>query len=382
MKTFVEIDNENNGDYLNLLSVVSKLSGLFSDSSTPYINYRIAENVFCNSFQAGNLARTDTAFDANYNSIGIGLKTFVCQSNSSTEKIAEFNALSSKLMQCKGKKLALKLSEFRNERIEVANRTYNLKKSLYHIVARKNNELVLFETDYEKIDIENIRVLKDNKTSLQFEDGKNLYNFNHSKNTLFRKFEIPVSAYRLPVEIIENPYDLLLSLFEEKVLKPAKDKLIKGVNFVVLPLYGWKNKKKFVYKKSGLNQWNAKGRKRDYGELYIPIPIEIHKLYPSFFPPRDNSFDLKIPTGEVFNAKVCQENSKALMTNPNKALSNWLLRTVMELEEGKDLATIEKMNELGFDSVIIFKDDDSKYRIDKSKLNSYESFLEDTLFKH
>ena len=26
MKTFVEIDNENNGDYLNLLSVVSKLS--------------------------------------------------------------------------------------------------------------------------------------------------------------------------------------------------------------------------------------------------------------------------------------------------------------------------------------------------------------------
>jgi hypothetical protein len=38
-----------------------------------------------------------------------------------------------------------------------------------------------------------------------------------------------------------------------------------------------------------------------------------------------NDFNLQIPTGEIFSAKVCQENSKALMTNPNKALSDWLL---------------------------------------------------------
>ncbi|WP_323807506.1 hypothetical protein [Moraxella catarrhalis] len=28
----------------------------------------------------------------------------------------------------------------------------------------------------------------------------------------------------------------------------------------------------------------------------------------------------------MLNAKVCQENSKALMTNPNSALADWLLR--------------------------------------------------------
>lgn len=375
MKTFVEIDQEDDGNYLKLLSAVSKLSGLFSENSIPYINYRVAENIFCKSFHAGNLARTDTAFDAKYKSYGVGLKTFVCPFNSSTEKIAEFNALSSELIQYKGKELALKLAEYRNERIEVAHRTYNLDKSLYHIVARKNSELVLYETDYEKIDIENIRILKDRRAGLQFEDGKNQYNFNRSKNTLFRKFEIPSSAFRFPVEIIESPYNLLLDLFEDKLFKPATNTLIRGVNYVILPLYGWKKGRKFVYEKSGLNQWNASGRPRDSGELYIRIPKEIHNLFPGFFPPRDKPFDLKVPTGDIFKAKVCQDGSKALMTNPNKALSDWLLRKVMRLKEGEELATIEKMNKLGFDSVIIFKDNYEEYRIDKSKLDSYEEFI-------
>ncbi len=376
MKTFAEIDFENNGNYIKLLSAVAKLSGLFSESSIPFINYRVAENIFCKSFQADNLSRSDTAFDANYNSIGIGLKTFTCPSESSTEKIAEFNSLSRELSNFKGKELALKLAVFRNERIDLANRLYNIDQSLYHIVARKNKELVLFETDYDKIDINNINSVKENTASLQFDDGKNLYRFNYSKSTLFRKFYIPQNAYKLPIEIIADPYNLLLDLFENKDLKPATDKLIRGENYVILPLYGIKNKQKFVFEKSGLNQWNAGGRKRDIGEVYIPIPSKIHHLYPDFFPKRDELFDLKIPTGEVFSAKVCQDNSKALMTNPNKALSDWLLRKVFQLKEG-ELATYEKMNTLGFDSVLITKDDKGNYRIDKAKLDSYDNFIDE-----
>lgn len=67
-------------------------------------------------------------------------------------------------------------------------------------------------------------------------------------------------------------------------------------------------------------------------------------------------------------------NSKALMTNPNKAMSDWLLRKVFNLQEG-ELATIEKLNELGFDSVIIQKDDAGNYKIDKVKSDSYEKFI-------
>ena len=374
MKSFAEIDIENNGDYLKLLSAVSKLSGLFSESSIPFINYRVAENIFCKSFNADNLSRSDTAFDANFNSVGVGLKTFVCPTNNSTEKIAEFNSLSKTLSAFQGKDLAFKLAEYRNERIELANRLYNIKSSLYHIVARKDDELVLFETDYDKINIENIHSVKQNSASLQFEDGKNSYNFNYSKSTLFRKFHIPQNAFRLPIEIIDNPYDLMLELFDGKIFEPAKDRLISGVNYVILPLYGFKNKEKFVFEKSGLNQWNAGGRKRDFGEIYIPIPIEIHKRFQDFFPPRDELFELKIPTGEVFSAKVCQDNSKALMTNPNKALSDWLLRKVFQVKEG-ELLTIQKMIELGFDSVIIIKDENGNYQIDKAKINSYEDFM-------
>jgi hypothetical protein len=378
MKSFAEIDIEKNGNYLKLLSAVSKLSGLFSESSVPFINYRVAENIFCRSFDAGNLSRSDTAFDANYNSIGIGLKTFVCNGNSSTEKVAEFNSLSRTLNEFKGKELALKLSEFRNDRINLASRIYDINDSRYHIVARKEKELLLFETDYNIIDIANINSVKDSKASLQFDDGKNFYSYNHSKSTLFRKFKIPQDAFRLPIDIIEDPYSLLLELFEEnKNLKIATDKLVKGENYVILPLYGIQKKEKFIFERSGLNQWNANGRKRDFGEIYIPIPAKLHRKYPNFFPKRDKDFNLQIPTGEVFNAKVCQENSKALMTNPNKALSDWLLRRVLQLKEG-ELATMEKLDKLGFDSVIITKDKNADFKIDIMKTNTYTEFNNET----
>ena len=373
MKSFAEIDIENKGDYLNLLSAVSKLSGLFSESAIPFINYRVAENIFCRSFNANNLSRSDTAFDANYNSVGVGLKTFISKSDNSTEKVAEFNSLSRDLKNYKGKELALKLGEYRNERIDLANRVYDIESSLYHIVARREKELLLFETDYNQIDTANIHSIKENKASLQFEDGHNFYSFNYSKSTLFRKFIIPQNAFRLPIDIIDDPYSLILDLFSNNEFKSATDTLVKGENYIVLPLYGIKKKEKFVFEKSGLNQWNAGGRKRDFGEIYIPIPINIHKEFPNFFPERDTHFNLQIPTGEIFEAKVCQENSKALMTNPNKALSDWLLRKILQLKEG-ELATIEKLDKLGFDSVIITKNKESEFKIDIMRSNSYEKF--------
>tara|TARA_R110002126_G_scaffold291336_1_gene451728 strand:+ start:1438 stop:2565 length:1128 start_codon:yes stop_codon:yes gene_type:complete len=375
MKSFAEIDIENDGNYLKLLSAVSKISGLFSESAVPFINYRVAENIFCRSFEADNLSRSDTAFDADFNSVGIGLKTFISKTNNSTEKVAEFNSLSRDLKNYKGKDLALKLGEYRNERINLANRVYDIESSLYHIVARREKELLLFETDYNQIDIANINSVKSNKASLQFEDGHNFYSFNYSKSTLFRKFIIPENAFRLPIDIIDDPYSLLLDLFSSNQYKSATDKLVKGENYIVLPLYGIQKKEKFVFEKSGLNQWNAGGRKRDIGEIYIPIPIDIHKEFPNFFPERDENFNLEIPTGEVFEAKVCQDNSKALMTNPNKALSDWLLRKVLQLKEG-ELATIEKLDELGFDSVIITKNENSEFKIDIMKTESYNKFWE------
>jgi len=373
---FASIDNENNGNYLKLLSIVSKLSALFSDSSIPYIHYRIIENIFCKCFNASNLSRSDTAFDAKYNSIGIGLKTFICNSNNSSEKIAEFNQLSKDIQNFRGQKLAEKLAEYRNARIELANRTYGISESLYHIVARQEKKLILFETDYRPINVDNIRIVKGNDKSLHFEDGQNIYSYNHSKSTLFRKFTIPQNHYLLDIEIIQDPYNLLLGLFEDRILQPANNTLTKGIDYVILPLYS--TKKRIVCPKSVLNQWNAAGRKRNVGEVYIPIPTIIHRKYPDFFPNRDASFNLKVPTNEILSAKLCQDNRKALMTNPNRALSDWLLRKVLQLAEG-ELATIEKLDILGFDSVIIQKHDNENFSIDIMKTNSYNNFIQSDL---
>jgi hypothetical protein len=97
MNSFAETYKLNNGNYIDLLSAMAKLSGLFSDSNIPYINYRVVENIFCMCFNANNLSRSDTAFDAEINSIGIGLKTFICDKSYSNEKVAEFNSLSNEI---------------------------------------------------------------------------------------------------------------------------------------------------------------------------------------------------------------------------------------------------------------------------------------------
>lgn len=373
MKTFFEIDQENNGTYIQLLSAIAKLSGLFSDNVIPFINYRVVENIFCKSFNAINLSRSDTAFDAKYESLGIGLKTFICPSGNSLEKIAEFNQLSSELRQLGGIELAFKLAKYRNERIDLAKRAYNIDTSIYHIVARKENEIILFETDYDNIDIANVQLTKKQEKSLQFSDGKNDYSFNYSKSTLYRKFTVPNSTNSLPIEIFKDPFDLLLKFVHEFKAISVREKPLAGSNYVVLPLYSMKNKQRHVFEKSGLNQWCASGRPRDFGEVYIRIPREIHKISPGFFPDKNIKFKLKIPTGEIFNAKVCQAGEKALMTDPNKALSDWLLRNILKLNEG-ELATIGKLDILGLDSVIVVKEE-NQYSIDIMKTLSYEKFI-------
>lgn len=375
MNNNTQLEIQRNREYIELLSLISQLSRLFSESQVPFLHYRAIENIFCRSFNATNLSRSDTAFDAKYNSIGIGLKTFISKGNK-LEKVAEFNSLSNYFTNFKEKQLAIELAKKRNERIDLANRIYNIENSIYHIVARDFNELQLFETDYSYIDINKLKIIKNNSTSLLFSDDLHEYSYNYSKSTLFRRFITPLNAFKVPVEIIDDPFETLIKLFSDTSLFTKTEQLlVAGKHFVILPLYGIKEGAKFVYPRSSLNQWNARGRERNLGEVYLQIPSAVRTKFSDFFPPRDKYFNLKVPTGEVLQAKVCQDNSKALMTNPNKALADWLLRKVLHLKEG-ERATIEKLDALGFDSVIIEKKSESEYTIDILKTDSYENFAE------
>ena len=383
--------------YVRYLKSVGSFSNLYSSSTKPYVQYRVAENTFCKAFEAENLARADAAYDALIDGFGVGIKTFILAGTSKIEKVAEFNSFSAELRALTGLDLAIRLAHYRNLRITTADKIYGVDKRVYHIIGRDDYKIKIFETGYDLIDTDSIQIIDETRSSLKFRDKLNEYNFNFSKSVLLKRFEVPSDALEIEISIIPDPISILLKLFgateeegvqlldidnavtEEISLSNSEtEEQIPGKDYVILPLYSprekLKNRDPIVPLKSQLNQWNAGGRERDPGEVYISIPIKIHHEYPDFFPGRDLPFNLRIPSGEALSAKVCQENSKALMTNPNNAMSNWMLRRVLGLDPC-EILKYNRLVEVGFDAVKITKIDNSNFLIDFAPVDSYEEFI-------
>ena len=371
-------------EYICHLKALASLSKLFSESSSPFLYYRAVENIYCRTFEAKNLGRKDISYDAiidkNGNKHGIGIKTFILKNNRTTEKIAEFNQQRKIIDQLQGESLIKKIAYLRNKRIDTTNNTYGVKEAIYHCVGRRENTLLFFDTPYEKIDTQNIDDIKEKSTSISFFDGKSHYSYYFSKSTLFKTFQISADANEVEIEILKDPYRILGKLLSEEKA-PLKGHLGGRIfpeekiqhPYVVLPLYSVKDKT--VSEKSGVNLWNAGGRDRDSGEVYIPVPKEVHDIFPNFFPKRDKPFKLQVPNGQTLKAKLCQDSEKALMTNPNKALSEWLLQGVFDLKKG-ELMTYEKLLMAGTDSVRIEKLKDGAFSIDFAPIDAYEEFIE------
>ncbi len=356
-------------NYEEYLKTVGSLSNLFSDSSTPYLYYRLAEKVFCRAFEADDLSRSDVAIDAKKGLLGIGLKTFLLGNKKTYQKVAEFNADRHLYDALPPLLKVKKIAQLRNDRIGFAERTYALDSSIYHCIVRKEGQFLVFEEVMDYINVENIVLTKEGKSSLQFTDGVHSYSFSLSKSTLLKRFDIKKPSYAFDVAIFQDP---LLEI--QKLVKKTKLALNTNayIETVYLPLYG---KEKLVFPNSGLNQWNAKGRKRHISEVYIPIPSFIHKKFPSFFPDKTVTFTLKLPDGKILQAKVCQSGGKALMSSPNKDLGEWILRTVLDWKEG-ELLTYQKLEEVGIDSVRIDKVTDTLFEINFTSVGTFERWKE------
>ena len=367
---------------------MAQLSKLFSESEIPYLDYRLAENLFCKYFDAENDARSCTAYDARLMRVGIGIKTFVLKGKNgdySVEKIAEFNKLKKTYNKLTGLDLALQISRYRNERMEFANNQYDVNETQYHIVGRVEGTLRLFNTPYEFVNLEKLHLEKDDETSCSFNDETNEYIFNKSKSVLFKKFEVPDNYKDIPVTTLDDPLSLLEDFFADKKEQViTAKKLIRGEDYVILPLYSFNRKKGcFVPEKSGLNQFNAGGRTRNDLEVYIPIPITLRRIFPNFFPSRNVPFTLLLPDGKKLSVKICQDGGKALTSNPNSALGEWILRKVLK-KRPWELVTIDDLDRLGFDSVCIENmhctDEDGKkmYKISFSNTSeNFQSFIND-----
>ncbi|MEG2669654.1 MAG: NgoFVII family restriction endonuclease [Oscillospiraceae bacterium] len=358
-------------EYKKMLTIIGNLTLLFSESACPYLPYRAHENIFCKYFKAENLARFDCSADAKKENIGIGLKTWM---GGDDQKVAEFGRLRETYKNLAGIELVKKVSEYRNERIRVTKNMYDIDKMIYHIVKRIPNAMQIIECAFDYIDIENISVIKDrgNVNNTYFNDKKHTYHFSISKNTLYMIFDDFIIVDEFAVEIMADPYAYLMNIsddIKEQVLtqKNIEDKLC-------LRLYSSNKKQgKFVAERSGLNQWNALGRKRNPNELYIPFPVEDRKRSKGFFPLRKQVFKLQMPDGTIIPSKVCQDDGKAIMSNPNKILGEWLLRKVFEIPEGTTV-TYDMLEKFGVDCVVFTKIDENNYKIDFADIGTYEEF--------
>lgn len=360
--------------YINMLVMMGRLSNLFSLNDKPYLDSRVVENLFCRCLNAENLSRSDITADARKEKIGIGIKTWI---DSDLQKIAEFNYKRDEYSKLKEEKIIIKIAELRNERIDFTMRSQNLEKMVYHCVKRDVGKIILYECPLEKINIEKIKNIVNNQKTIKFEDDRNKYSFNISKSTLYKQFDGMIKLDEKEVEIISDPFDLL----ERKILRSESEQYDKNpiIGTVFLPLYSTKQGKKIVNERSGLNQRFAAGRRRDIYEVYIPIPAEFREKEKDFFPERDKSFKLLLPNGKEISVKVCQDNGKALMSNPNTDLGKWLIDDVFKINP-EELITYEMLEKYGIDSVMIERvwnlDESVRYyRMNFAKTGSYERFI-------
>lgn len=360
--------------YKQILKKIGALSNLFSDSSKPSLYYRAHENCFCKYFNAENLGREDCSADAKKGKTGIGLKTWV---GSNIQKVAEFGKLRDKLENLDDDDLIKKVSEFRNERIRTTMNIHGLDYMIYHVIIREEHKMVISECSYDFIDIENIKRLpkKDNNNTRYFTDGKHEYNFNKAKTTLYMNFSNLELLDEFSVNIITDPYEILLNIGA-----PANGEtssVLVSSNTIhrqlALRLYTFKKGKPVVAEKSGLNQWNAGGRPRNPDEVYIPFN-KIDRERPenkNFFPAKDTSFTLILPNNTEISAKLCQENSKAIMSNPNTSLGKWLLRDILNIPKNT-IVTYEMLQKKGFDTVLFTKLQNNKYTLQFVNSRIYE----------
>jgi hypothetical protein len=373
-------------NYKKMLSIVGALTQLFSESDCPYLAYRAHENIFCKYFEADNLARMDCSADAKKNRIGIGLKTWTGQDD---QKVAEFGKLRETFAGLSGLDLVKKIAEYRNERIRVTKNLNGIDEMIYHVVKRVPGAMQILECAFDYIDIDRISLIRNrgNFNNTYFTDGRHTYHFSTSKNTLYMIFEDMELLDNFNVEIMDDPYTCLMNLMPGVSVESVFEKLTPQVsvpkeNQICLRLYSTKpNGTKYIAEKSGLNQWNGarfvrrtgEYKPRDPNELYIPYPAEDRRNTVGFFPDRDTVFNLRLPDGSEIPAKICQDDGKAIMSNPNNLLGEWLLRKVFELSEGT-LVTYEMLLKFGIDSVVFTKHGELDYSVDFAEIGTYEQF--------
>ena len=422
--------------YLKLLKPVASLSYLFSDNAVPYVNSKFVERLYVIAAGAQDTASDNSSFDAIAPiKVAVGIKTFVSSrsARSENEKIAEFtkDANAGMFDGLDDEQLLRKAIELRNLRLASDAKTYgiDISKAIYHCLIRLEGAAIVHEEPMSLVDIPNLepvdaqgRVLKKIGDKVLLSDGLNTYSYNKSKRVLYKRFPVimppkpefgglihlPINKnilnelsggmfsdspnYADNLSVHETSQQSLIFTSDDEYGEAKPYKISK--DSIILPLYSTKSGKKEVPLRSGINQWNAAGRLRKFGEAYIPIPSWIYNSFPNFLPPRNQYFRLMLQDGTIQRAKICQDGGKALMTDPNDKLCAWFYSAIepnltynkiMNRLPEKRPYTYEDLVRVGKDSVQLTKAPagaDYDFSLKFSSLGAYEDFKEIRLIKN
>ncbi|UTR10191.1 NgoFVII family restriction endonuclease [Evansella sp. LMS18] len=125
-----------------------------------------------------------------------------------------------------------------------------------------------------------------------------------------------------------------------------------------------KNKSEDIHDKSGLNWGQRDGREPN--QAYIPVPIEVHKEYPGFFPEKKEEFTLLTDNGENFICVMAQDNRKAIESSKSNSVLGKYFRSRLNVPHGQKVTNSDLAN-YGRDYVRIYKIDSETYFMDFSE---------------
>lgn len=425
MSVWEKFTNDQRNEYIKFLQVYGALSNLFRQKQgdmIPHLDSKFQETVFARIFNGQNVDIGNTPHDVlsiiDNHRIGIGIKTWM-GSKPSFQKVMQLKRYQSDINQYRNdlQSMAQKISEIKNERMRSDYVRLGLTEdnNIYHYVTRDKGLFTINECSYPLIDINKLNNFRSSDSALSWSDGNKDYKYTFGDSQIWQKFDSnrynSTILNQFDIKIIEDPFEFLLKAYFNLIetTKIVESNIIE----VYLPLYSYRSKE--VEEKSGLNAWNGASKNkgsetlRPLNEVYIPIPREFHKKYPSFF--TENIFDfeenqknyygnkenkpeirfnLQLPNGKKIPSLVTQDNMKGLQSGSNiekdengkrfgqSALGQWLLVDVLGLKE-REPVTIEWLRKKGTDSVRLWrkKDDYSTINIDFAPVNSFEAFMND-----
>lgn len=425
-------------EYIDFLKIFGALSGLFKDNKNgtnadkPFLHYRNHEQLFARIFNVQDLTRKDSAFDVvakiGEDNIGVGLKTWIHTRDFTYQKIAEFNKLAPEeivplINHGSPEEVIHKVSELRNERIQLDKRLYNTKpkKDVYHNITRNSNVMNIVETPYDLVQLDSLVLKESNGKTFTFSDGLSNYKFYASKSVMLKEFDASSSnvIQSVPINQFDDPFKLI-----QTIQLPVRGEELSSKPELYLPLYsilGSKSRgdrRRGVPEGAGINKWHRKKEKNRRWDVEVRIPKWIHEEFNGWFFGHDFietqktakeeqseyllnnrdaerignrksrnyvDFKLKLPNGDIIEASVNGANGKNFQSKRSKDLGIWLLHVVfgmpfyvMEDDNFEQIITIERLKELDIDSVKLTMLDEKErlVGIDVAEYGSFEAFTE------